>query len=763
MRNAKKDPSTRLSSIRKSKPKSITLLRVLSKHKHLILLLALVVFHGLNNCIWLARDTYPPSCDLSLHLQNTLRYQNLIEQRSTLYELASARHELLPDLGRDPMVHYPPLMYLVALPIDYLFGELGEIWPLYLDLDLEDTAVMVNVVFMAILLFAVYGIGKTLWNKNIGLFTAFVLSMFPGVFGTSRIFFPDIALAAMVALSIYLLIRTDHFRNRKYSILFGISLGLGALTKVTYFLFVCGPLIWVVYRYYLISKNSINSIYHKSNRNSDRSSNSYFDRLSTLMPSAIRPILRLEIVSISIGLAITLIWYLRNLDKLYSDHSSYRSMTYNNLEFIYPLECFIRHPIVLFIIFWALLSGTLYFVAKNGTKNGTKGGTKAGRLRNRKLHTNMNLIGALLLGVLIASFWYLPKIDSIHSVLGVITGKQAVASAHAPPLSTIDIGYFTFYFKALAIQLSPIYFVIFLAALGCILGYVLIPKIQHLAHGFSNAGEHQGKTIKSPLSALRTYLRTYLTDTRDSIDTNDKILIFALWIIVPYFIFSLMFDKSARANLPFMPVLAFVIAAGVLKIPHPKLKTVVIVLIMIVGGLQFFGVTYNIKPLCQPPLILSEHIYRPEADCRVPIQEDWKVCDIIGFIDDDCKDIGRKVNVTLYLYDRRMNDKYFEYCILAKGASSRIELITIGEGEGATIGRLMSRSDYIVTKSSHGEFADLSLGEGDSTGGTNGHTNTNIIDEPPEGFVELFGPTPIREFELPDGGVAKIYKNIVLV
>jgi len=44
----------------------------------------------------------------------------------------------------------------------------------------------------------------------------------------------------MVALSVYLLIRTDYFGNKKYSALFGLSVGLGMLTKWTYFIFLGG-------------------------------------------------------------------------------------------------------------------------------------------------------------------------------------------------------------------------------------------------------------------------------------------------------------------------------------------------------------------------------------------------------------------------------------------------------------------------------------------------------------------------------------------
>ena len=49
----------------------------------------------------------------------------------------------------------------------------------------------------------------------------------------------------MVSLSTYLLIRSDYFRDRKFSILFGISAGLGMLTKWTFFVFLTGAFFYM--------------------------------------------------------------------------------------------------------------------------------------------------------------------------------------------------------------------------------------------------------------------------------------------------------------------------------------------------------------------------------------------------------------------------------------------------------------------------------------------------------------------------------------
>jgi hypothetical protein len=83
-----------------------------------------------------------------------------------------------------------------------------------------------------------------MFNRKIGLFAAFLVSCTPGIFNFSRIFCPDFLLAAMVALTLYLYLKTDNFRSLKYSVLFGISIGLGFLTKQSYPLFLGAPFVY---------------------------------------------------------------------------------------------------------------------------------------------------------------------------------------------------------------------------------------------------------------------------------------------------------------------------------------------------------------------------------------------------------------------------------------------------------------------------------------------------------------------------------------
>ncbi|MDP2922951.1 MAG: glycosyltransferase family 39 protein, partial [Candidatus Omnitrophota bacterium] len=171
----------------------------------ILLLLLIVAFHGINNYIVLKKDTVPLNGHESANYMNSLQ----------IYR---------GSLQFDPF--YPPLMVLASQPLYRLFGT-----------D-YDTAVMTNMIFFAILIFSTYGIGKMIQDEKTGLLAAFTVSMFPAIFGFSRIYLPDFALTAVTALSIFLLVKTENFQNRKYSILTGIAVGLGMLTKTTFLILI---------------------------------------------------------------------------------------------------------------------------------------------------------------------------------------------------------------------------------------------------------------------------------------------------------------------------------------------------------------------------------------------------------------------------------------------------------------------------------------------------------------------------------------------
>jgi 4-amino-4-deoxy-L-arabinose transferase-like glycosyltransferase len=103
-----------------------------------------------------------------------------------------------------------------------------------------------SLVFLTVLTFSLYGIGKSLWGRRTGLLAALVAATSPMLVTQFKEFQIDAALTAMAALCLYLLIKCDHFRNKKYSLLLGMALGFSMLTKWTFLPVLILPLIYLL-------------------------------------------------------------------------------------------------------------------------------------------------------------------------------------------------------------------------------------------------------------------------------------------------------------------------------------------------------------------------------------------------------------------------------------------------------------------------------------------------------------------------------------
>lgn len=187
----------------------------------------LILFHTMNNLIVLRQDTTLLASDGLHHYKMTVQIlrgssgENAWERIKSLYMASTG-------------TLHPPLFGIVSGVFMLLFGIS------------QDVALMANIPFLAVLLISTYFIGKELFNQETGLIAVILLSFFPGTFSFSRAYRVDFALAALVALSVLCLIRTRHMTSQRGSLLFGAVLGLAALSKNTFVLFLPGPVIVLV-------------------------------------------------------------------------------------------------------------------------------------------------------------------------------------------------------------------------------------------------------------------------------------------------------------------------------------------------------------------------------------------------------------------------------------------------------------------------------------------------------------------------------------
>lgn len=98
----------------------------------------------------------------------------------------------------------------------------------YFDLQI----IFVNYIFFLIALYFIYKTGFELKDKKTGNIAMILFALTPSIYGISREYgHQDWHVMCTIIINIYCLIKTNKFRNRKWSILYGTSVGIGLLTK----------------------------------------------------------------------------------------------------------------------------------------------------------------------------------------------------------------------------------------------------------------------------------------------------------------------------------------------------------------------------------------------------------------------------------------------------------------------------------------------------------------------------------------------------
>jgi hypothetical protein len=189
--------------------------------RHLPVLLLLVVLAG-GNALWYALGDHPQHWDSAIHLSESLN-----ANRIGTDSFASGLRQAL-----NVSWYYPPFVSYVSIPIYALYGES------------EFAGLQVMTFFFVILVLSVYATGNLLFGNREGLVAASLMASFPIVIRYSHMFMLDLPLASMTSLALYLLIRTDTFKRRTMSLLFGVALGAGMLTKWTFPLFILVPFLY---------------------------------------------------------------------------------------------------------------------------------------------------------------------------------------------------------------------------------------------------------------------------------------------------------------------------------------------------------------------------------------------------------------------------------------------------------------------------------------------------------------------------------------
>lgn len=96
-------------------------------------------------------------------------------------------------------------------------------------------------------IFGVYFVAKNYLTKLSSFLAAFIFAFYGWTLWHVHLTYSETATSAVAVWTIFFLIKSDFFQRKKYSIFFGIFLGLGLLVKWITLVYVGGPLIYVFY------------------------------------------------------------------------------------------------------------------------------------------------------------------------------------------------------------------------------------------------------------------------------------------------------------------------------------------------------------------------------------------------------------------------------------------------------------------------------------------------------------------------------------
>lgn len=203
------------------------------------ILLFILLFHFINNAIWLKHDgsLVRIGYDSCWHLLEAVKFKLSSEAiiLSKIALLDQLKQILFLLKSWDTLAgHRPPLVYLISSLI-----KLDSFYYYHIRL-------YVNFLFFAALIIAIYFLGKKYFNKRVGLLASFLVSFYPAIYALSRQFESDFIITSLTISCVCLLAYSNNFNNRLYSFLFGIILGCASLVKMPVFIFLFPFLFYTV-------------------------------------------------------------------------------------------------------------------------------------------------------------------------------------------------------------------------------------------------------------------------------------------------------------------------------------------------------------------------------------------------------------------------------------------------------------------------------------------------------------------------------------
>jgi 4-amino-4-deoxy-L-arabinose transferase-like glycosyltransferase len=138
----------------------------------------------------------------------------------------------------------PSLVPLLTVPFYLIFGRAAA------------SALYLNALMLSATMLFVYLLGWRMIRPAVGLAAALLVAAYPLTVGLTRILLVETTLTAMVALALLALWASEGVTRLSWSIVTGIALGLGLLTKVFFPVFVAAPVAIVTWQAIVVYRRS---------------------------------------------------------------------------------------------------------------------------------------------------------------------------------------------------------------------------------------------------------------------------------------------------------------------------------------------------------------------------------------------------------------------------------------------------------------------------------------------------------------------------
>jgi 4-amino-4-deoxy-L-arabinose transferase-like glycosyltransferase len=204
------------------------------RYRDIWILTAIWAIGAIADCTWLWIDHTEPAWDQGAHLTTAMHYWKLFQPPHFF------SGEWWTELWQQSPTYRGPWVYLLTVPFLQVFGP-GA-----------DSASLVNQFFAAILLLAVYGIGRRLFDRTTGLWSAGFCALSTALAFMRVEYLLDYGLTATL-VGVFACLTfwwtTSHPQSTwLWSLASGMTLGFAVLAKPTNVLFLLLPLGWLVFR-----------------------------------------------------------------------------------------------------------------------------------------------------------------------------------------------------------------------------------------------------------------------------------------------------------------------------------------------------------------------------------------------------------------------------------------------------------------------------------------------------------------------------------